>query len=209
MSILEIKSQILKETESEVQDILNKAEIESRLIVEDAKKKAELLLEEKKQKRAKEELAKERAELAILRIGQKSELVKLKSQWLDRAFEEASKRLNEMAKDADSASYKQFVTGLVVEGALRMKGSKFTIQADSKTADLIKKNLKTISRMISDSKKAEVDLQMDVNPTTSVGVIIQSADRRQYYNNTLEARLSDVRRRLSGELYSLLFKEGE
>jgi len=90
-----------------------------------------------------------------------------------------------------------------------MKGSKFTIQADSKTADLIKKNLKTISRMISDSKKAEVDLQMDVNPTASVGVIIQSADRRQYYNNTLEARLSDVRRRLSGELYSLLFSEGE
>jgi V/A-type H+-transporting ATPase subunit E len=199
----------MKETESEVQDILNKAEIESKRIIEDAKKKAELLLEGKKQKWAKEELAKERAELAILRIGHKSELVKLKSQWLDRTFEEASKRLNKMAKDVDSTTYKQFVTGLVIEGALNMKGSKFIIQADSNSANLIKKNLKTISKMISDSKKAEVDLRLDSNPITSVGVIVQSADSRQYYNNTLEARLADVRHRLSGDLYSMLFKEGE
>lgn len=209
MSIQDIKSQIMRETESEVQDMLDKAGIESERIIEDAKKKAELLLEEQKQKRAKEVLTKERAELAILRIGHKSELVELKSQWLDRAFKEARERLLELAEDTDSTTYRQFITGLVVEGALNMKGSAFTIQADRNAADVIKKNLKAISKIISDSKKAEVDLRLDSNPITSIGVIVQSADSRQYYNNTLDARLADVKQRLSGDLYSMLFKEGE
>lgn len=209
MSILEIKSHIEKETEREVQDVLQKAEAEAKTIIEEAKRKAEELLQEQKNKRAKEVLAEERSELAVLRMSHRAELIKVKAQWLDRAFEEAQNRIGELVKDADSASYKQFVTGLVVEGAVRIKGSKIFIQSDSVTTEFLKKNMKSISKMISDAKREEVELGLESVRDTPPGVIVRSADKRQYYNNTLEARLSEARQNLSGELYGMLFKEGK
>lgn len=209
MSILEIKSHIEKETEREVQDILQKAEAEAKTIIEDAKRKAEELLQEQKNKLAKEDLAKERSELAVLRMSHKAELIKVKAQWLDRTFEEARKRLGELVRDTNSASYKQFVTGLVVEGAVRIKGSKIVIQSDDVTTEFLRKNMKSISKMISDVKREEVELQLESIQDMPPGVIVRSANKRQYYNNTLEARLSEARQKLSGELYGLLFKEGK
>jgi len=209
LSVLEIKSHIEKETETEIRQILQEAEAEAHSIIENAKKKVAAILEEHKQKRTFENLAKERSELAILRMTQKAELTKVKAGWLDRAFEEAEKRLSDFMKDTRSPAHKDFLTGLVVEGAIKMSGSRFVVLADSQVSGFLKKTLKSISKRISEAKGGEIELQLTSKPNTPAGVILQSADRRQYYNNTLEARLSATRQRLGGELYSLLFREGE
>ncbi len=206
MSILQIRSHIEKETESEVQDILQKAQAEARTIIEDAKKKAAALVEEHKQKQAMENLSRERSELAILRMNQKGELTKVKAEWLDRIFNEARKRLDVLAEEADSPAYRDFLTSLVVEGTTKMKGSTFTIQSNPQASELLRKNLKAITKRITEEKGEEVELQIESQPDFPPGVIIHSYDKHQYYNNTLDARLTGARQSLSGELYSLLFR---
>jgi vacuolar-type H+-ATPase subunit E/Vma4 len=207
LSVLQIRSHIEKETEAEVQDILAKAEAESKAIVEDAKREAAKLIEEQRQKQVSESLAEERSELAILRMNQRAELARTKAEWLDRAFEEAKERLDKLAEDSGSPIYRDFLAGLVVEGTVKMGGSKFTIQADKRESEILKGNLKAISKRIAQARGVEVELQIETNPNIPLGVIIRSHDERQYYNNTLEARLTSARQRLSGQIYSLLFKE--
>ena len=206
MSITNFVTHIEKETKSEIEEIQRKSENEANQIVEESKKKAQAIIEEQKYKIAQEKLTRERSELAILRMKQNTELVKTKSEWLDRAFDEAQKKLFELLKDTNSPTYKKFLNDIVVEGIVSMKGSKFIIQSNQKTNDLLKKNSTTITKSASKAKGENIDLKFEQNPDIRIGVIIQSDDKRQYYNNTLEARLTASRESYGGDVYTLLFE---
>ena len=206
MSITNFVTHIEKETKSEIEEIQRKSENEANQIVEESKKKAQAIIEEQKHKMAQEKLTRERSELAILRMKQNTELVKTKSEWLDRAFDEAQKKLFELLKDTNSPTYKKFLNDIVVEGIVSMKGSKFIIQSNQKTNDLLKKNSTTITKSASKTKGENIDLKFEQNPDIRIGVIIQSDDKRQYYNNTLEARLTASRESYGGDVYTLLFE---
>lgn len=206
MSITNFVTYIEKETKSEIQEIQSKSENEVNQIIEESEKKAQAIIEEQKHKMAQEKLTRERSELAILRMKQNTELVKTKSEWLDRAFDEAQKKLIELLKDANSPTYKKFLNDIVVEGIVSMKGSKFIIQSNQKTNDILKKNSTTITKSASKAKGENIDLKFEQNPDIRVGVIIQSDDKRQYYNNTLEARLTATRESFGGDVYTLLFE---
>ena len=206
MSITNFVTHIEKETKSEIEEIQRKSENEANQIVEESKKKAQAIIEEQKHKMAQEKLTRERSELAILRMKQNTELVKTKSEWLDRAFDEAQKKLFELLKDTNSPTYKKFLNDIVVEGIVSMKGSKFIIQSNQKTNDLLKKNSTTITKSASKAKGENIDLKFEQNPDIRIGVIIQSDDKRQYYNNTLEARLTATRESYGGDVYTLLFE---
>lgn len=206
MSITNFVTHIEKETKSEIEEIQRKSENEANQIVEESKKKAQAIIEEQKHKMAQEKLTRERSELAILRMKQNTELVKTKSEWLDRAFDEAQKKLFELLKDNNSPTYKNFLNDIVIEGIVSMKGSKFIIQSNQKTNDLLKKNSTTITKSASKAKGENIDLKFEQNPDIRIGVIIQSDDKRQYYNNTLEARLTASRESYGGDVYTLLFE---
>ena len=206
MSITNFVTHIEKETKSEIEEIQRKSENEANQIVEESKKKAQAIIEEQKHKMAQEKLTRERSELAILRMKQNTELVKTKSEWLDRAFDEAQKKLFELLKDNNSPTYKIFLNDIVIEGIVSMKGSKFIIQSNQKTNDLLRKNSTTITKSASKAKGENIDLKFEQNPDIRIGVIIQSDDKRQYYNNTLEARLTASRESYGGDVYTLLFE---
>ena len=206
MSITNFVTHIEKETKSEIEEIQHKAVNEANQIVEESKKKAQTIIEEQKHKMTQEKLTRERSELAILRMKQNTELVKTKSEWLDSAFDEAQKKLFELLKDTNSLTYKKFLNNIVVEGIVSVKGSKFIIQSNQKTNDLLKKNSATIIKSASKAKGENIDLKFEQNPDIRIGVIIQSDDERQYYNNTLEARLTGTRESFGGDVYTLLFE---
>ena len=206
MSITNFATHIEKETKSEIEEIRRKAENEANQIVEESKKKAQDIIKEQKHKMTQEKFTRERSELAIIRMKQNTELVKTKSEWLDRAFDEAQKKLFELLKDTNSPTYKKFLNDIIVEGIVSMKGSKLIIQSDQKTNDLLKKNSATITKSASKVKGDNIDLKFEQNPDIRIGVIIQSDDKRQYYNNTLEARLTGTRESFSGDVYTLLFE---
>ncbi|MGQ9543152.1 MAG: V-type ATP synthase subunit E [Candidatus Bathyarchaeia archaeon] len=209
MSAEKIREYIEKETEAEVKRIIENAEAEARRIIEEAKERASARLEELRHKRLVERLARERSELSIMRMTQRAELIKIKTEWLNRVFDEAYKRIGEMAKDPGSTSYRNFLMGLVVEGATALRGSKLLLKADTESGKFLQRSLKELSDKISEMKGERVELEVESQPNSPLGVIIQSSDGRRYYSNTLEARLARVRERIGGSIYNMLFKEGD
>ncbi|MEM3429482.1 MAG: V-type ATP synthase subunit E family protein [Candidatus Bathyarchaeia archaeon] len=209
MSVEKIREYIERETEAEAKKILSEAESEAKKIVEEAKRKASARLEELKQRRIAETVARERSEISIMKMAQRAELTKIKTEWLNRAFEEAYKRIQDMAKDPDSRAYRDFLVGLVVEGAINLRGSKLLLKTDVNSSKVLHRSLKEILERVSKVKGEKIELEIEDTPDSQLGVIIQSSDGRQYYVNTLEARLEKVRDRLAGTIYNMLFKEGD
>ena len=209
MSAEKIREYIERETEAEVKRIIGEAEAEAKKIVEEAKRNASTRLEELRQRRMAEMLARERSELSIMKMAQRAELTKIRTEWLNRAFQEAYRRVQELAKDPSSKAYRDFLVGLVVEGAANLRGSKLLLKTDVDSGKVLERSLKEISDKVSKVKGEKVELEIEASQGSPEGVIIQSSDGRQYYVNTLEARLERVRERLAGVIYNMLFKEGD
>lgn len=153
--------------------------------------------------------AQERAELAIARMNRKGELLRLKSDWANRVFEEAGKRIIQMA-EKDGAEYHELLTNLILEGIAKTKGNRFIVEANARDRKTIKHALTTLAKRAAKIKNEKVVLEAKILKTnTSGGVVVSTEDGTQYFNNILEARLSVARQNLGGEVYKMLFGAGE
>ena len=209
MSVLELKSEIQRRAEEEASKILENARKEAEKLLAEANSKVEALREEKTKSLMRSLETEERAELAISRMDQKGEILKTKSQWAGRVFEEAGKRLAEMA-DKGGSDYRELLSKLILEGILKTKGNKFIAEVDSKDVDAIKKELKPILDRAAKIKNEKIELEIKALSADSMGgIILSTEDMTRYYNNTLEARLSSARQDLAGEIHKIMFKAGE
>ena len=113
---------------------------------------------------------------------------------LDRVFKTVRERLAEVEKRPD---YDQIATLLLREALVQLRVNKAQIKADKTTkAILEKKALKEIS------KELNGDFTFTGTLEEGTGVVIEAADGRLNYDNTLETRLD----RLEGTLRSAVHK---
>jgi len=209
MSVLELKSEIQRRAEEEASKILENARKEAEKLLAEANSKVEALRKEKTRSLMRSLETEERAELAISRMDQKGMILQAKSQWAGRVFEEAGKRLAEMAEKGGS-DYRELLSKLILEGILKIKGNKFIAEVDSKDVDAIKKELKPILDRAAKIRNEKIELEIKALSTDSMGgIILSTEDMTRYYNNTLEARLSSARQNLAGEIHKIMFKAGE
>ena len=209
MSVLELESEIQRRAEEESTRILEDARKEAEKLVAEARSKVESLREEKTRTLMRSLETEERAELAISRMGQKGEILQAKSQWSNRVFEEAGKRLAEMAEKRGS-DYRDLLSKLILEGIMKIEDKKFVAEVNSKDVDTIKKESKSILDSATKMKNERIELEIKTLSTTPMGgVVISTEDKTRYYNNTLEARLFSARQNLAGEIHKIMFKAGE
>jgi vacuolar-type H+-ATPase subunit E/Vma4 len=205
LSALELRTEIEKKAEEEASRLIANARQEAEKIVAEAKMKAEAVRNEKIKtlKRALE--TEEKAELAVSRMEQKGRLLQLKSEWANRVFEEAGRRLVEMAEKG-GLEYRELLSKLILEGIKKIKGDSFIVEANARDVEVIRKELKAILEKAGRIKNAKIELDVRSSPAVSSGgVIVSTGDLTQYYNNTLDARLSLAQQRLSGEAYKIIF----
>jgi vacuolar-type H+-ATPase subunit E/Vma4 len=108
------------------------------------------------------------------------------------------------------AEYREFLSKLILEGITRIEGNRFIVEANSRDAVTIKKGLRTILERAAKIKNEKIDLQVKSSPTILLGgVIVSNAAMTQYYNNTLDARVSQAEQKLSGDVYKIIFKTGD
>lgn len=208
MSVLELKTEIERKAEEEASRIIENAKQEAEKMLAEANTKMKTLRDEKTKTLMRALDTEERAELAVSRMDLKGELLQLKSSWADRVFEEAGKRMAEMSQKS-GPEYREFLSKLVLEGISKIKGKKFTVEANSRDAEAIRKELKTILERGAKIKNEKIELQVKTSPAISLGgVVVSTEDMTQYYNNILEARLSQARENLSGEVHKITFKTG-
>lgn len=185
--------------------ILTEVRDEAEQIKADAKEKAEAI-----RKRAQEQAEQERNAIlnraredaerlrgqAVATAQLKARSVQLtnREQLLDRVFKAVRERLPEVQKRPD---YDQIAARLLREALVQLRVNKAKVQADKTTQGILeKKALADLSRELNGEFSSAGSLE------EGTGVIVEAADGKLHYDNTLETRLH----RLEGTLRSAVYK---
>ena len=190
--------------------ILTEAQDEANQIKAEAKEKADAIL-----KRAQAHSEQERK--AILDrarqdserlVGQSVATAQLKArslqlahreQLFDRLFKAVKEKLPDIQKRPD---YDQIATLLLREALVQLRVNKAEIRADKTTQNFLeKKALDEISREL----KGQFTLAAPLEE--GIGVVVDAADGKLHYDNTLETRLNRLQSTLRASVYKVLMGE--
>lgn len=209
MSSPELQAEIDKKGEEEISRINENAKNEVGKIIAEANARSEALRAERTVALMRELDAEEKAQLAVLRMDEKGELLRSKNEWAGRVFKEAEKRIASMAERGGS-DYRELLSKLILEGVAELKGNKFVVKTNPRDLEMIKNDLTAILERAAKIKNGRVEFELQrLSRTVLGGVIVSTADDTQYYNNILEARISSVTENLAGEVHKILFRAGE
>lgn len=209
MSLLELRTEIERRTQEEVAKIIEDGSKEAQGIVAEAQAKAQSLRDERTKALARELDEQERAELATTRMDLKGKLLEFKSDWCRRVFEEAEKRISQIAK-ASGQEYRELLSKLTLEGIAKLRGNQFVVEVNAQDVEAVKKALKSIQEKAGKIKNKDVVLGLTTTSgVTMGGVVVTTEDKTQSYNNLLEARISAATSNLVSTTYRILFEEGK
>ncbi len=202
---------------TEVEDI----EMLERAILSEARDKADQIKAEAKEKadairkRAQERAEEERKAIldaagqdaerlrsqAVATAQLKARSVQLahREQLLDRVFKTVKEKLPDAQKRPD---YDQIAALLLREALQQLRVNKAEIRADKITQDLLeKKALAEISRELNGQFTIAGMLE------EGIGVVVDAADGKLHYDNTLETRLHRLQSTLRASVYKVLIGE--
>ena len=189
--------------------ILTEARDEAEQIKAEAKEKAEAI-RKRAQERAEAErkaiLDRAREDAERLR-GQAVATAQLKSRslelahrekLLDRVFKAVKEKLPEVQKRPD---YDQIAAMLLREALTQLKVKKADVRADETT----QKSLKSALREISKELDGEFEIAGALEDGT--GIVVDAADGKLHYDNSLETRLNRLQGTLRSSVYQVLIGE--
>ncbi len=190
--------------------ILKEAEVDAQQMREDAKTKADAI-----RQRAQEEAEKARQEildrsqqeadrvrsqtLASAQLKARTMQLEQREKLLDRVFQAAQQKLADVQKRPD---YDQLAAMLLREALTQLRVNKAEIHADQATRQLLeKKALGDISNELKGQFTVADNLE------EGRGVVVDAADGKLHYDNTLETRLQRLQSSLRASVYKLLMGE--
>lgn len=185
--------------------ILGEARDASEQIKAEAKEKADAI-----RKRAQEQAERERKAIldvatqdaerlrsqavATAQLKARSLQLAHREQLLDRVFKAVEEKLPDIQKRPD---YDQIAALLLREALVQLRVNKAEIRADKMTQNILEKQ--ALSEI---SKELNGQFTMADSLEEGTGVVVDAADGKLHYDNTLETRLN----RLQGELRSSVYK---
>lgn len=137
--------------------------------------------------------------LATTQLKSRSAQLEEREKLLDSVFEEVKKQLDAIKKRPD---YDAIATLLLREALTQLRVNKAEIKADELTQKALKKGaLDEISKEL----KGEFTLSGALEEGT--GVVVDAADGKIHYDNTLETRLSRLQSALRSSVHKVLMGE--
>jgi V/A-type H+-transporting ATPase subunit E len=190
--------------------ILGEARDEADQIKAEAKEKADAIRKRAQEQAERErksilDLARQDAErlrgqaVATAQLKARSTQLANREQLLDRVFKTLKEKLPDVQKHPD---YDQIAAMLLREALVQLRVKKAEIRADKTTQDLLeKKALGEISK--------ELDGQFTPGDVVEegIGIIVDAADGKLHYDNTLETRLSRLQSTLRASVNKILMGE--
>lgn len=198
--------------EALTQAILGEARTETEDLHKRAQEQAELIRLRAREAAARESsaiLAQAKEEVRRLH-GQKAATAQMKAralelehreQWLEKTFEAAAKRLEEIPRRKDYASIAE---QLVREAILQLKAPAVELRMDEATRGAIsKESLEALA------KATGTQLSVGKALDSGTGVFAVTADGRLHFDNTLETRLRRMQSAIRSSVYRVLLGEAE
>ena len=130
-------------------------------------------------------------------------LMQTRQELLSKVFEDAERRLEEMAEGM-SSDYTTILMKLISESVSAIGGEVFIVTANERDLTYLKKNLKTIN---SDLKKdfGDITIKLEDDPIDITGgVVVKNEEANKTYYNTLKGKLENVRSRIEAEVAQIL-----
>lgn len=190
--------------------ILREAEVDAQQMREEAQAKADAI-----RLRAREEAEKARREildraqqeadrlrsqtLSSAQLKARTMQLESREKLLDRVFEAAREKLADVQKRPD---YEQLVAMLLREALVQLRVSKASVRADEATRALLEKK---ILRDISSELNGQYTIAENLEEGR--GVVIEAADGKLHYDNTLETRLQRLQGTLRSSVHKMLMGE--
>ena len=190
--------------------ILSEARDEAEQIKAEAKKKVEAIrkrAQEQAERESKAILDQARQDVERLR-GQAASTAQLKArsaqlahreQLLDRLFKAVKEKLPDVQKLSD---YDQIAAMLLREALVQLRVNKAQISADKTTQNFLEK--KALDEI---SKELKGQFTMADALEEGIGVVVDAADGKLHYDNTLETRLNRLQSTLRASVYKILMGE--
>ena len=202
---------------TEAQDI----EMLSRAILTEARDEAEQIKAEAREKaeairrRAQEQAEQERKaildraredaerlrgqQVATAQLKARSLQLTSREQLLDRVFKTARERLGEIQNRPD---YEEIAAQLLREALVQLRVNKAQVRADKTTGHVLKKGvLRELSKELNGQFESADELE------EGTGIIVDAADGKLHYDNTLETRLERLEGTLRAAVYKVLIGE--
>jgi len=190
---------ILTEARDEAEQI--KAEAKEK--VDAIRRRAQAQAEEERKailERAQQDAERLRSQaMATAQLKGRSTQLENREKLLDSVFDEVKKQLDAVKKRPD---YDAIATLLLREALTQLRVNKAEIKADELTQKALKKG--TLDE-ISKELKGEFTLVGAIEEGT--GVVVDAADGKIHYDNTLETRLSRLQNTLRSSVYKVLMGE--
>ena len=159
------------------------AESESRLILDRAKQDAERLRSQS---------------MATTQLAASSGQLESREKLLDAVFDAAKKQLDGVKKRPD---YAEIAARLLREALSQLRATKAEVRADETTQKSLKKTLDELA------KEMNGEFAMGSALSEGTGVVVDAADGKLHYDNTLETRLSRMQSNLRSAVYKVLMGE--
>lgn len=190
--------------------ILTEVRDEAEQIKAEAKEKAEAI-----RKRAQEQAERERKAIldraredaerlrgqavATAQLKARSLQLTNREQLLDRVFKTVRERLSDIQKRPD---YDEIAALLLREALVQLRVNKAEIRADKTTQKILeKKALQDVSKELNGKFTSADPLE------EGTGVVVDAADGKLHYDNTLETRLQRLEGTLRASVYKMLIGE--
>jgi len=122
-----------------------------------------------------------------------------REQLLDRVFKTVKEKLPEVQKRPD---YDQIAAMLLREALVQLRVNKAEIRADKVTQNILEK-----SALGEISKELKGQFTMGAALEEGIGVIVNAADGKLHYDNTLETRLNRLQSTLRASVNKVLLGE--
>jgi V/A-type H+-transporting ATPase subunit E len=190
--------------------ILTEARDEAEQIKAEAREKAEAIRrraqeQAEQERRAILDRAREDAErlrgqqVATAQLKARSLQLTNREQLLDRVFKTVRERLAEIQNRPD---YEEIAAQLLREALVQLRVNKAQVRADKTTAHALKKGvLRELSKELNGQFENAEELE------EGTGIIVDAADGKLYYDNTLETRLERLEGSLRAAVYKVLIGE--
>jgi V/A-type H+-transporting ATPase subunit E len=190
---------ILKEAEVDARQMREEAQVKADAIRQRAREEAENVRREILEK-ARQDAERLRSQtLSSAQLKARTMQLESREKLLDRVFQGAKEKLAEIVKRPE---YDQLAAMLLREALTQLRVNKADIHADPATRELLeKKALGDISSELNGQYTFADNLE------EGQGVVIEAADGKLHYDNTLETRLQRLQSSLRASVYKMLMGE--
>jgi len=203
-----LKQEIYNLARKEAESIIKEAEAKAKLIIQQAKQRAEEIIKSKIEHALREARRDVNLRIASIKMKKRAELIKIKEDYVKKAFDEAYKIIQEYPLK-NNEEYKKVLFNLMLDSLKEIinYGDEFIVFANERDIILIREVLTEVEDKVFEMSGRRIHISIHDKPIASIGgIILSTKDNKVFFNNTFEARLQYVKEAYLHKIYEMLFE---